>query len=64
MSESKQLTTQELAQALQVSDARVRQLRLAGRLPGARQVGGTWVYPAALATTGYVRKKAGRKAGK
>lgn len=58
--EKKELTTKELAHALGVSDARVRRLRIDGRLPGAKDVGGTWVYPAALALSGYTKKTAGR----
>lgn len=58
--EKKLLTTQELAAALGVSDARVRKLRLDGRLPGAVEMGGTWVYPANLAAQGYTKRKAGR----
>lgn len=57
----KTLTTQELARALGISDARVRKLRLEGRLPGAVQVGGTWIFPAALAQTGFVKRKPGPK---
>jgi len=57
-----QLTTQELAQALGISDARVRKLNLEGRLPGAQIVGGTWVYPVSLATVGFTKKKPGRPA--
>ncbi len=58
--EKKLLTTQELAAALGVSDARVRRLRLDGRLPGAVEMGGTWVYPASLASVGFTKRKAGR----
>ena len=58
--EKKLLTTQELAAVLGVSDARVRKLRLDGRLPGAVDIGGTWVYPAGLASQGFAKRKAGR----
>lgn len=60
MATEKLLTTQQLAAALGVSDARIRKLRLDGRLPGARDIGGTWVYPASLSSAGFARKKAGR----
>lgn len=58
--EKKLLTTQELAAELGVSDARVRRLRLDGRLPGAKEIGGTWVYPERLAAQGFAKRKAGR----
>lgn len=60
----KRLTTQQLASALGVSDARLRRLRLDGRLPGAELCGGTWVFPPALARTGFTKQRPGRKAGK
>ncbi len=43
-----EMTTQEVADYLGVKDGFVRRLRLAGRLPGKRHVGTTWVFSSAV----------------
>jgi len=61
MSEQKFITTQQLADAWNISDARVRRLRLDGRIEGATEMGGTWVYPARLVSEKPPKQKPGPK---